>query len=82
MFRRTQTIRRLLPRNYLSVFEHFVGEALKRLWYILWNHTSLVINEYNSESVTTLKTFLAPKFMEKGTVLEKACSTKQLNKLY
>ena len=27
----TQTIRRLLPKNYLSVFDHFLGLALKGL---------------------------------------------------
>ena len=31
MVKHTQTIRRLLPLNCLSVFEHFVGLALKRL---------------------------------------------------
>ena len=31
MVRHTQTIRRLLPMNCLSVFDHFVGLALKRL---------------------------------------------------
>ena len=29
MVKRTQTIRRLLPTNCLSVFDHFVGVALK-----------------------------------------------------
>ena len=31
MVKHTQTIRRLLPKNCLSVFDHFVGLALKRL---------------------------------------------------
>ena len=31
MVKNTQTIRRLLPANYLSVFDHFVGLALKGL---------------------------------------------------
>ena len=31
MVKHTQTIRRLLPTNYLSVFDHFVGLALKEL---------------------------------------------------
>ena len=31
MVKHTQAIRRLLPTNYLSVFEHFAGLALKRL---------------------------------------------------
>ena len=31
MVKHTQTIRRLLPTNYLSMFGHFVGLALKRL---------------------------------------------------
>ena len=34
MVRHTQTIRRLLPTNCLSVFEHFVGLALKGLRYL------------------------------------------------
>ena len=31
MVKHTQTIRRLLPTNYLSVFDHIVGLALKGL---------------------------------------------------
>ena len=31
MVKHTQAIRRLLPMNYLSVFDHFVGLALKGL---------------------------------------------------
>ena len=31
MVKHTQTIRGLLPTNYLSVFDHFVGLALKGL---------------------------------------------------
>ena len=31
MIKNTQTIRRLLPKNCLSVFDHFVGLALKEL---------------------------------------------------
>ena len=31
MVKHTQTIHRLLPTNYLSVFDHFVGLALKEL---------------------------------------------------
>ena len=31
MIKHTQTIRRLLPTNGLSVFDHFVGMALKGL---------------------------------------------------
>ena len=31
MVKHTQTIRRLLPTNCLSAFDHFVGLALKRL---------------------------------------------------
>ena len=34
MVKHTQTIRRLLPTNYLSVFDHFVGLALKGLKYV------------------------------------------------
>ena len=82
MFRHTQTIRRLLPTNYLSVFEHFVGLALKGLWYVLLNHIFLVINECNSESVTTLRMSLAPTFMEKGIVFQKTYSAEQLSKVH
>ena len=31
MLKRTQTVRRVLQTNCLSLFEHFVGFALKRL---------------------------------------------------
>ena len=31
MFKHTQTIRRLLPTNCLSMFDHFVGLVLKGL---------------------------------------------------
>ena len=31
MVKNTQTIRRLLPTNYLVVFNHFVGLTLKKL---------------------------------------------------
>ena len=31
MIKHTQTIRRLLPTNCLSVFDHFVGLAVKQL---------------------------------------------------
>ena len=31
MNKHTKAIRRLLPKNYLSVFDHFVGLALKAL---------------------------------------------------
>ena len=33
MVKHTQTIRRLLPTNCLSLFDHFVGSALKGLTY-------------------------------------------------
>ena len=31
MVKHTQTLRRLLPTNYLSVFDHFVGLTLKNV---------------------------------------------------
>ena len=31
MVKHTQTVRRFFPMNYLSVFDHFVGLALKGL---------------------------------------------------
>ena len=31
MVKHTQTVRRLLPTNYLSLLDHFVGLALKGL---------------------------------------------------
>ena len=36
MFKRTQTIRRLLPTNYSTVFSHFVGLSLKMLKSRIW----------------------------------------------
>ena len=35
MFKHTQTIRRLLPTNCLSMFDHFVGLVLKGLKLLL-----------------------------------------------
>ena len=35
MFKRTQTIRRQQPTNYLSMLDHFVGLAIKGLIYRL-----------------------------------------------
>ena len=35
MVKHSQTIRRLLPTNYLSVFDHFVSLALKEVSLIL-----------------------------------------------
>ena len=34
MVKHTQTIRQLLPTNFLSVFDHFVGLALKLLRFL------------------------------------------------
>ena len=47
MVKHTQTIRRLQPTNCLSVFDHFVGFALKRLEaksgdYLLYRTTSTI----------------------------------------
>ena len=39
MAKHTQTICRLLPENYLNVFDHFVGLALKGL-----NHRLVLYN--------------------------------------
>ena len=36
MVKQTQTIRRLLPTNCLSVFDHFVGFALEGLMEIIF----------------------------------------------
>ena len=47
MFKHTQTIRRLLPTNFLRVFDHFVGLALKRL--ILAHHQVLRLSVFNSK---------------------------------
>ena len=37
MVRRIQTIRRLLPTNFLSVFDHFVMFTLKGLSFHSWH---------------------------------------------
>ena len=42
MVKHTQTIRRLLLTNYLSVFDHFVGLVLKRL-----SHYQPMLHLYN-----------------------------------
>ena len=57
MVKHTQTIRRLLPTNCLSVFDHFVGLALKGLKELYINnvhfritgviHISLELYVYN-----------------------------------
>ena len=39
MVKLTQTILRLLPANYLSVFDHFVGLVLKGLTLVVSNCT-------------------------------------------
>ena len=49
MVKHSQTIRRLLPMNYLGVFYHFVGLALKIcLWYGTFQPS------WHSDVVTTL----------------------------
>ena len=48
MVKHTQTIRRLLPTNYLSVFDHFVDLVLKRLRSLIF----LVNNSINGCSLT------------------------------
>ena len=49
MVKRTQTIRRLLPTNCLSVFDHFVGLALKR------SNTKLLILKYEEKDFRALR---------------------------
>ena len=44
MVKHTQTICRLLPTNCLSVFDHFVGLALKELSYLRRSCTIAVTN--------------------------------------
>ena len=70
MVRHTQTIRHLLPMNCLSVFDHFLGLALKGLrahfmyfWTITWTKTQtycktilkIIINTYWLKNDTWLK---------------------------
>ena len=50
----TQTIRRLLPTNCLSVFDHFVGLALKRL---IWVYSLLKMSFYK---IIKISSFNAP----------------------
>ena len=51
MVRHTQTIRRLLPTNCSSVFDHFVGVALKGL--------KKVVDEGNNQTNKIQNTFHA-----------------------
>ena len=51
MVRHTQTIRRLLPTNCSSVFDHFVGVALKGL--------QKVVDEGNNQTSEIQNTFHA-----------------------
>ena len=74
MVKHTQTIRRLLPTNCLSVFDHFVGLALKgliRLWcYILFAvacryypyHYSPYISDVANFEITELHFDMAQPF--------------------
>ena len=48
MVKHTQTIRRLLPTNCLSVFDHFVALALKGLTY-LWSFFN-IMRRFNDTS--------------------------------
>ena len=58
MFKHTQTIRRLLPMNCLSVFDHFVGLGIKRLntiaisfptfdWFSIFFQVVKVLNRFD-----------------------------------
>ena len=51
MVKHTQTIRRLLPKNCLSVFDHFVGLALKGLGLRFQNIIALGITFYTVVAV-------------------------------
>ena len=53
MVKHTQTIRQQLPTNYLSVFDHFMGLALKGLI----SMQSLPGDNFETESLT----YTAPK---------------------
>ena len=55
MVKHTQTIRRLLPWNCLSVFDHFVGLALEVLKQDEYWYPSFDWNLISSESVVSKK---------------------------
>ena len=50
MVRYTQTIGRLLPKNCLSVLDHFLGLALEKLKAYLAIHVTKILNAFSAES--------------------------------
>ena len=54
MVKYTQTTRRLFPTNCLSVFDHFVGLALKGLNFL----TQVILTLTTSEAKNTAVSFL------------------------
>ena len=70
MVKHTQTIRRLLPTNCLSVFDHFVGLALKELthfWPMSPFYTPMFLG-----GIKTLKqrTLIFKKYSEKNAYIK------------
>ena len=65
MVKHTQTIRRLLPTNCLSVFDHFVGLALKELkslqtltlkqWFTILQNILVIVSSLNFVILILLK---------------------------
>ena len=60
MVKHTQTIRRNLPTNCLSVFDHFVGLALKGLIRTMILKVSIILNHEKLE-VTAKSDFFKAK---------------------
>ena len=54
MVKHIQTIGRLLPTNYVSVFDHFVGLALKGLNYQIYLEPNryMLLNRFSSRKST------------------------------
>ena len=71
MVKHTQTIRWQLPTNFLNVFDHFVGLALKGLknsvfQTLLKDRTEYLENyEFSASSILTYYTSLARRLNEK-----------------
>ena len=63
MVRHTQTIRRLLPTNCLSVFDHFVGLVLKGLKMrsidVILGSSLLTLNSFNIISAHLSSIFIS-----------------------
>ena len=57
MVKHTQTIRRLLPTNFLSMFDHFVGLTHKGL--VLFHFLVLVVHFVINGCITAVASFVS-----------------------